>query len=62
MSGGRRVGIHVVMSQMPHPAGKVKACNDGDHDERDCTEYLNPRGHGVGRSACKAGFSFGDGM
>jgi hypothetical protein len=57
------MNIHVVMSQMPHPAvDKVKAGNNGDHDERDCTEYLNPTRHGVGRSARRAGFSFGDGM
>jgi hypothetical protein len=38
MPGGNRVRICLVMSQMPHPAaGKVKACNNGDHDDRNCT-------------------------
>src|SRR5262249_3135529 len=63
MCGRRRVSIHLVMNQMPHTsAGKVKAGNAGDHDERDCTEDLDPTGHGVGRSARQAGLLFGDRM
>ena len=63
MSGGRRVSIGVIMSQVPHPTtGKVQACNDCDHYEGHGRKCLDPTGHRLSRPTrrSRAGPSFGD--
>jgi hypothetical protein len=63
--GWRRVSVCVAMSQMRHPtAGEVQAGNDSDRNDGDDSEYLDPTGHAVGRSArrFRVSYSFGDRM